>query len=186
MIRSCFPSENPVGRARALLATGLSTLLVLSSLPAPAFALESGEPDPAAFNLLLAEYVTETGVDYAAWAKAGTEGLDTYLGALETVDLARIMGKEPRGAILINAYNAWSVRQILEHWPVSSIKEIPGFFDTNSILIAGEQRTLDAIAATLGQTLQMYPDYLFALAPGRAAFPRCSPKPTCRIRSANN
>jgi len=64
-------------------------------------------------------------VRYAEFA--GDRGvLKAYLGALSAVSEAEFQGwpKAQRMAFLINAYNAFTVELILEHYPVKSIKDI--------------------------------------------------------------
>ena len=136
-----------------------------------ALVLEPGEFDPADYDSLLKLYVRDGAVAYGEWKQAGTRALDRFLERAADYDLTSILGKEPRGAFLINAYNAWAIRQVLEHYPVSSLKDIPGFFDKNSCRIAGEDRTLDDIEAALAEILPYRPLFAFALAPGAVGLP---------------
>jgi len=153
-------------------------LLVLLTAPAgavPARALEKGEFDPAVWNALLKQFVSADGVDYAAWKAHGTGELDAFLDAAGRYDLKSILGKEPKAGFLINAYNAWAVRQILTHYPVASVKEIPGFFDRNTVRVAGTERTLDDLAAALVKLFPTDPQVVFAPAPGVRGFPELAP-----------
>jgi hypothetical protein len=136
-----------------------------------ALTLEKGEFDPSLFDSLLQKYVREDGVDYRAWKADGPEALDRFLDAAAGYDLGSTMGKEPRAAFLINTYNAWAIRQILDHYPVKSVKDIPGFFDKNARRIAGEDRTLDGIETDLAAILPHRPLFVFTLAPGARGMP---------------
>lgn len=137
--------------------------------------LEKGEFDPTPFDQLLEQYVTEDGrVDYAAWKAGGIEDLDAFLDAAGEYDLHSVMGKEPRAAFLINAYNAWAIRQVLDHYPVERVSDIPGFFDKNARKIAGEERTLDGIEADLAGFLPHVPSFAMALSPATVGGPRIS------------
>ncbi len=64
-------------------------------------------------------------VRYAEFAK-DRAALKAYLGALSAVTEAGFQGwpKPRQMAFLINAYNAFTVELILEHYPVKSIKDI--------------------------------------------------------------
>jgi len=64
-------------------------------------------------------------VRYAEFAK-DRGALKVYLGALSAVTEAEFQGwpRPQRMAFLINAYNAFTVELILEHYPVKSIKDI--------------------------------------------------------------
>jgi hypothetical protein len=153
-----------LGRALALLA--LTTVAV-----APAAALEPGEFDPAPFDSLLRTYVRDGAVDYAAWKEDGLASLDRFLDDAATHDLTKLLGKEPRAGFLINAYNAWAIRQIVASYPIDRVQDIPGFYEGNRRRIAGEERSLAEIEATLDAMLPHQPDYIFALSSGAADMP---------------
>jgi hypothetical protein len=137
--------------------------------------LEPGEFDPALLDSLQKKYVRDGRVDYGAWKANDLETLDAFLDSAADYDLTTVMGKEPRAAFLINAYNAWAVRQILGQYPVKSITEIPGFFDENRRKIAGEMHTLSSLEKALAATLRHRPLFAFALASGTAGGPKLLP-----------
>lgn len=146
--------------------------LVLSgSFALASLAVEKGEFDPAAWDLLVRNYVSETGVDYASWHQDGASELDAFLEAAGAYDMKSTFGKEPKAGYLINVYNAWVVRQILEHYPLESPKDIPGFFDKNEVKVGGEAKPLDAIEAQVVKLFPHNPEILFLLAPGAAGMP---------------
>lgn len=151
--------------------TALICLCFLALAAAPALALEPGEFDPAPWNALLQTYVKDGHVDYGAWKAGGIGALDAFLDSTGDYDLNSTLGKEPRAAFLVNAYNAFAIRQILEHYPVGSVKEIPGFLDRNTLHIAGEDRTLNGIDSTLAGLLPTQPSYAFLLVPGTSGWP---------------
>ncbi len=81
--------------------------------------------DHAPFNELLAEHVNERGlVDYAGLLEKQSE-LDAYIASIARAPVGQ-MGRDQRLALLINAYNAFTLRLILDHWPTDSIRSIPG------------------------------------------------------------
>ena len=91
-----------------------------------------------------------TRVDYKS-AKADPELLDGYLKAIDAVTKAQYEAMTPmeRLAFLINAYNAFTVKWILSHYPVTSIKDTVGFFGSpwkeKFFKLFGEDQSLDGI-----------------------------------------
>ncbi len=80
--------------------------------------------DHSAFDALLSEFVDERGgVDYAGLA-GESRRLDAYLASLEIADFEPL-GRDEKLAFLINAYNAFTLRLILDHYPLDSIKDVP-------------------------------------------------------------
>ena len=101
------PAEGPVGEAvERALASGTAS-----------FAHER-------WDRLLAEGTRDGLVDYGAFA-ARRDELDIYLDRLAAADLANLSGPHLE-ALLINAYNAYTVASILDHPGVESIREIDG------------------------------------------------------------
>jgi uncharacterized membrane protein YdjX (TVP38/TMEM64 family) len=99
--------------------------------PAPvtmkeAYALDTGGAafDHSAFDKLLRKYVDDDGrVDYRA-LKRDDKRLDGYIHSIARADFDKL-DRDEKLAFLINAYNAFTLRLILDHYPVDSIKEIP-------------------------------------------------------------
>ncbi|MBI5863089.1 MAG: VTT domain-containing protein [Planctomycetes bacterium] len=80
--------------------------------------------DHSQFDSLLRKHVSEGGwVDYEG-LKADSANLDAYLASLEKAPFDKL-GRDEKLALLINAYNAFTLRLILDHYPVKSIKDIP-------------------------------------------------------------
>jgi len=77
--------------------------------------------------------------------------LGAYLKELESVTLSdfKNFSKDEQLSLLINAYNAFTVKLILDHYPVKSIKEIGGWFSNpwkkEFFTLMGAKRTLDDI-----------------------------------------
>ena len=107
---------------------------VISGLfgPAPVTMTEAyretpGSPrfDHSAFDALLKQHVDEHGfVDYAGLASDASK-LDGYIAALRGAPFDAL-GRNEKLAFLINAYNAFTLRLILDNLPIDSIKDIPG------------------------------------------------------------
>jgi uncharacterized membrane protein YdjX (TVP38/TMEM64 family) len=80
--------------------------------------------DHSLFDAVLSAHVREGGfVDYQA-LRADPGQLDAYLQALARADFGAL-GRDEKLALLVNAYNAFTLRLILDHWPVDSIRDIP-------------------------------------------------------------
>ena len=78
----------------------------------------------AIFNNLLQKHVTETGVvDYNAF-KADETQLDKYLSYLEATKTESSWSTDKEKAFWINAYNAYTIKKILENYPLKSIMDI--------------------------------------------------------------
>jgi len=81
--------------------------------------------DHSAFDALLRAHVSADGgfVDYDG-LRGDAPALDAYIAALGEADL-EALGRDERLALLVNAYNAFTLRLILDHYPIDSIKDIP-------------------------------------------------------------
>ena len=80
--------------------------------------------DHSVFDQLLGKYVDADGwVDYRSLGEEG-DALDAYIESLAQAPFAEL-GRDEKLALLINAYNAFTLKLILEHCPVESIKDIP-------------------------------------------------------------
>jgi len=108
------------------------------------------------FDRVLGEYVDADGhVDYARLQPRADSVLTPYLQQLAETDPSRL-DRDARLAFWINAYNAYTIKLILDHYPVDSINDIkpgagPSIPKVNSPFkldvgeVAGEVRTLDEI-----------------------------------------
>ncbi len=77
------------------------------------------------WNLLLKKYVSPNGnVNYMEWKKQGEEQLDNYLSLLLKNPPQEFWTKGQKLAYWINTYNAFTVKLILDNYPVKSIRDI--------------------------------------------------------------
>ena len=84
----------------------------------------TGTFDHGALDDLLRRCVDDEGrVDYAGLGRYGGL-LDGYLSRIAAVDFTGLT-RDEKLALLINAYNAATLRLILDHMPVASIRDIP-------------------------------------------------------------
>ncbi len=109
--------------------TRLLSVIFALALAAPAFGFDQTH---AGWDGVLKKYQTDKGMvrykDLKADAADKAHPLNTYLAALQAVPKAEWEGwsKGDKMAFLINAYNALTVKLIVDHYPVASIKKIGG------------------------------------------------------------
>jgi hypothetical protein len=101
--------------------------------------------DHSALDKLLKQYVTpEGGVRYAEWKKdeAALKALDAYVAKVSQADASKL-GDKQRLAFYINAYNANTLKAVLDRYPIKSVMDVKGFFDGIKYKVAGEEMTLN-------------------------------------------
>jgi hypothetical protein len=139
--------------------------------------------DHTRFDRVLKEYVDDAGfVDYARLQAHADSVLRPYLQQLAETDPSAL-GREARLAFWINAYNAYTINLILDHYPVESINDIkpaagPAVPKINSPFkldvgeVAGEVRTLDEIEHGIIRERFDEPRIHFALVCAAVSCPR--------------
>lgn len=124
----------------------------------------------AELDALLAVHVHEGRVDYAG-LKADRAGLDSWLAAAGAVREDEFV-RRPRAdrlALLINVYNATTLRLIVEHYPVASIRKIGAFWDPKApwhlsvVHLFGKTMTLDDLEQGIIRPQYKEPRVHFAL-----------------------
>lgn len=98
------------------------------------------------FDVLLQAYVDGDGrVDYGALAK-DSDDLAAYVSALGAAPF-NDLGRNDKLALLINAYNAFTLQLIVEHYPLDSIHDIPSEdrWEASRWEVAGGRYSLDEI-----------------------------------------
>lgn len=131
-----------------------------------AAALALGVAYPAEFNhtaldAILKKHVRDGRVSYTA-LKADPKPLNIYLDALAAVAEKEFNGwpEKERLAFLINLYNAATMKLIVDHYPVKSIKDIGGFLGSpwkqEVVRLFGKVTTLHEIEH--GIIRKQYPD----------------------------
>ena len=116
-------------------------------------------PDTAAYARVLERFVTDDArVQYAS-LKANPADLDGYLKSLASIDAAEfeVQPEADRIAFWINAYNAITLKTIIDSYPIqgrglaalryptSSIRQISGAWTDRSWVVAGADMSLDDI-----------------------------------------
>ncbi len=110
--------------------------------------LAQGPPDHLAYGELLASHVHNGRVDYKGF-KADERRLDHYLDLLSQTDPA-LLDRNEQMAFYINAYNAWTIKLILDGYPgVKSIKDLGSLFQApwkkKFVKLYGQTVSLDHI-----------------------------------------
>jgi hypothetical protein len=118
---------------------------------APALQAAVSEPDPAVFDAILSDRAREGGFDYRSATGQDRKRLAAYLSNLGDAR-PKEMSDDERKAFWINAYNAMAIAIVLEHYPVRSIRDIAGAFQSIRKRIGGEMLTLDDIENRLRET----------------------------------
>jgi len=101
----------------------------------------------ATFDKILQANVNAQGVDYAALKKT-PEPLDAYLKSLAAITQPEFnkYDNDQQLAMLINLYNAATLKLVVDHYPVKSIKDIGGSggpWKQPVVELLGNKQTLD-------------------------------------------
>jgi hypothetical protein len=150
------PASGPIGeRVQAAIAGGTETF------------------DHEPWSRLLERGIDDRGfVDYPFFQDHRAE-LDRYLGGVAEVELSTLTSAELE-ALLLNAYNALTIRSILDHPTVSTIRDIEGVWEQTKHRVGGFELTLDEIEHTLLRPFWKDPRIHFAV---NCASASCAPLP---------
>ncbi len=122
---------------------GLIILVLLSGMGASSVA--QSPPHHESWHDQLQQFVSPDGrVNYASW-KQQTSRLDAYLSTLEAQPPTTHWSKNQKLAYWINAYNAYTVKLILDHYPLGSITNLDQPWDSKWISIGGTTHSLNDI-----------------------------------------
>jgi hypothetical protein len=125
-----------------------ASVLIVGMAPATS---PAAQPDTAVFDAILTSRARGGGFDYRGATGQDRKRLAAYLSNLGDAD-PKAMGGEERKAFSINAYNAMAIAIVLERYPVKSIRDIDGAFNTIRKRIGREMLTLDDIENRLRDT----------------------------------
>ncbi len=108
--------------------------------------------DHATWDALLSEFVNEQYlVDYAGLQQRGMSRLSAYVDRLGEAGAEEISPEEQK-ATLINAYNALTIRWVVENYPTKSIQATPNPFRERRHTLGGASVSLDEIEELLRET----------------------------------
>ena len=145
--------------------------------------------DHRRWGRFLAAYVRpgENGLNRVAYGSVTAEGradLGAYLASLAAVPVSTLSRPEQM-AFWINLYNALTVRVVLDHYPVGSIREIdisPGLFSNGPwqaelITVEGEPLSLDDIEHRILRPIWRDPRIHYAVNCASVGCPNLQAKP---------
>ena len=151
-LRSRFTKSLLVGLGLPLAAGVVLYGVALLDTPSASAGLSQSESavtpdavDNAPWSDLLKAHVDDDGfVDYAA-IKASPANLDAYLKTLARIDLSGA-DDDAKLAALINAYNAFMIKQVVDAWPINDVlKDLDDPFKAKRFTLGGEKVSLDQI-----------------------------------------
>lgn len=99
------------------------------------------------YDALLKKYVENGSVRYAAWKanRADLVALDRVVNAIGN-ESPEGLSRNEQLAFYINAYNAWTIRLVLDKYPIKSVKEhslLWGIFTRKLIRLGGKKMSLN-------------------------------------------
>ena len=117
------------------------------ALPSPAAAIQGvGNEtfDHSTLDKLLGAYVKDGRFDYGVLKANASDqaSLQTYLAAMGSTDASKL-SKLEQYAFWVNAYNAFNIKTVLDHYPVDSPEDVDGFFDKVQYKVSGVNMTLN-------------------------------------------
>ncbi len=99
--------------------------------------------DHSLFDNILKENVDEKGmINYEKIAK--DKNFDKYINSIANAD-TKDLNDDEKLAFYINAYNAYTIRNVLNNWPIDSPLHVKGFFKEFKFTVAGKELSLDEI-----------------------------------------
>lgn len=109
------------------------------------FSITAFSLDHSAWNTLLSKNVSSSGkVNYKAF-KANKSELDKYLNHLSSNAPTGSWSSNEKLAYWINAYNAFTVKLIIDNYPLKSITDLDKPWDKKFISIGGKEYSLNDI-----------------------------------------
>ena len=119
------------------------TFLCLTGFLLGAQPMLSGQNFFGQADAFFQQYVHPPYVDYQAIQKQ-PEALEGLIKIIATYDLKGTTAAQQK-AFWINAYNLLVIQAVVDHYPVQSPRDIPGFFDKRMYFAAGEKMTLNQL-----------------------------------------
>ena len=151
----------------------LILVLFVSNLTVQAGGPPTSAQVTASTTAFLKRFVNKEGeVNYKAIQKDPKQ-LDALLDDIASFSMKGASQAELY-AFYLNAYNILVIGEIVSNYPVTSVQDMPGFFDKTQMLIGGEKMTLDELEHNKLRKLYDDPRLHFALVCGTTSCPRLS------------
>ncbi len=148
----------------------LITLWVLSLVQATLLGQSNFFEEADAF---FKQHVVEGRIDYSSIYEAPQE-LNNLITSIHSYSI-RLDQKNESLAFYINTYNLLVIKNIIDHYPINSPMDIPGFFDEKSFLIANKALSLNNIENDIIRPIFKDPRIHFALVCGAVSCPPIIP-----------
>lgn len=127
------------------------SLIAASTLSPPAFSADFDRQHKL-FTQDLGRFVEKNRVHYRRWKKDSAR-LEKYLDSLAHIDKKTYekLSDAEKTALWINAYNAATIKMVLEHYPIQgkdehypphSIRQIPDVWENTHLIVAGRKVSL--------------------------------------------
>jgi len=142
------------------------------------FAQEETSFDHSLYAGILDKFLKNGLVDYRALS-ADKTALEQYLNKIATLEpgTLKAMSDNEKKAFYINTYNAFTLKAVIDHYPVLSIKKIPGVWHTFKFKIAGSTLSLSNIEHKILRERFKDPRVHFALVCASLGCPELSDQP---------
>jgi len=122
-------------------------------------------------SAFLQKFVDKDGkVNYAGIQRNPAQ-LDDLLNNIAHFDVAKAEMAD-QYAFYLNAYNVLVIGEIVRDYPLTSVQDMPGFFNKNRMDVGGEKLTLDQIETDKLRKIYDDPRLHFALVCGTNSCPR--------------
>lgn len=151
-----------------------AALLLAAAMSAPAGA-EPSAFDHGAWDAILAKRVQGDRLDYLALRREDGAAFAAYLDALGAAGGGALPTEADRIAFWINAYNAFTVKGVLDNYPLKSIRDVRGFWDRTKYRALGREVTLDEIEHEILRKRFREPRIHFAIVCASLSCPRLQP-----------
>ncbi len=113
------------------------------------------DPSHKLLSAELKKYVHNGLIDYKTW-KANPDNLNLYLEQLKSLSAEqyKALSLDEKKALWINAYNAFTIKVVLDHYPIKgtnkyypegSLRQIEDVWDNFAITIGGRKVTIDQL-----------------------------------------
>lgn len=117
--------------------------------------LAIADPTHALYTEILVDHVDEAGlVDYQG--VAGDERLAVYLEQLRGTNPDTLATREERLAFWLNAYNAFTLKLIVDNYPLESIHELHSSFNWKLAVVSGKSVWDEDIVEINGETMSLF------------------------------
>ena len=115
------------------------------------FANASDHVSNQIWNELLSKYVSKDGVVNYKGMKTESAKLGTYIKLLSAIAPQESWSRSEKMAYWINAYNALTVKEVLDHYPIMTIKDIDNgkVWDTPLLNVGSHKYSLNQIESEI-------------------------------------